>query len=137
VEGDAVRMGLLSIKGVGHQVISAIISERKKGVFKCLFDFCLRVPKNLVNRKTMELLILAGAFDILYDNRASLLASLDKAIEQGELFREFNDQPQLFQDKITIEYSYMDIDDFSKMKRLDDEKELFGFYISTHPLVDY
>src|SRR5699024_9823006 len=48
VEGDAVRMGLLSIKGVGHQVISAIISERKKGVFKSLFDFCLRVPKNLV-----------------------------------------------------------------------------------------
>lgn len=137
VEGDAVRMGLLSIKGVGHQVISAIISERKKGVFKSLFDFCLRVPKNLVNRKTMELLILAGAFDILYDNRASLLASLDQAMEQGELFREFNDQPQLFQDKISLEDSYMDIDDFSKMKRLADEKELFGFYISTHPLVDY
>src|SRR5699024_1705081 len=82
-------------------------------------------------------LILGGAFDILHSNRASLLASLDQAMEQGELFREFKDQPQLFQDKIELDATYTVIDDISKMKRLRDEKELFGFYISSHPLADY
>lgn len=137
VEKEAIRMGLMAIKGVGYQVITEIIQERKNGPFTSLFDFCLRVPAKTVNRKVMELFILAGAFDIFRSNRASLLASLDQAMEQGELFREFNDQPKLFQDKISLEATYTDIDDFSKMKRLADEKELFGFYISSHPLTDY
>lgn len=137
VEKGAIRMGLLAIKGIGNQVVSTIVQERKKGLFKSLFDICLRISSKVLNRKSMELLIVAGTFDMLHSNRASLLASLDQAMDQGELFREFNDQPDLFEDKIALEASYTEINDFSKMKRLADEKELFGFYISSHPLADY
>lgn len=137
VEKGAIRMGFLAIKGIGYQVVSAIVQERKNGSFKSLFDFCLRMSPKILNRKMMELLIMAGTFDKHHSNRASLLASLDQAMEQGELFREFYGQPDLFQDKIALETRYTDIEDFGQMRRLADEKELFGFYISSHPLADY
>src|SRR5699024_2688319 len=79
-------------------------------------------------------LIMAGAFDELHANRASLLASVDQAIEQGELFHEFHHEPSLFTDKIELQESYVDIEDFTKIKKLADEKALLGIYISSHPL---
>ncbi|WHX27734.1 DNA polymerase III subunit alpha [Virgibacillus halodenitrificans] len=137
VEGNKVRIGLLSIKGIGNQVIREIIRIRKDGRFKNIFDFCMRVPLKIINRKILENLIMAGAFDETYENRASLLASIDQALEQGELFREFNDQPSLFQDKLELEANYVDIEDFSQFKKLTDEKELVGIYLSSHPLKSY
>src|SRR5699024_4650836 len=85
VERDAIRMGLLSIKGIGTQIVKEIIRVRKEKPFKNLFDFCLRISLKVVNRKSIELLIMAGAFDETHPNRASLLASIDPAMEQGEL----------------------------------------------------
>ncbi|MFC4556670.1 DNA polymerase III subunit alpha [Virgibacillus kekensis] len=137
VEKDTVRMGLLSIKGVGSQAVKEIVRARKDGPFKSLFDFCLRVSPKLVNRSTLETLIMAGTFDSLYENRASLLASIDQAIEQGELFKEFNDQPSLFQDMLDLDAAYVEIEDFSVAKKLQDEKELLGIYVSSHPLKQY
>lgn len=134
VEQNNIRMGLLTVKGIGNQVVKEIVSVRKEGQFKNLFDFCLRVSLKIVNRQVIELLILAGAFDETHSNRASLLASIDQAMEQGDLFREFNDQVSIFQDKIELEESYVSIEDFSKAKKLADEKELLGIYISDHPL---
>ncbi|MBP1968882.1 DNA polymerase-3 subunit alpha [Virgibacillus natechei] len=135
VEGNQIRMGLIMIKGIGNQVIKEVIKVRKEGLFKNLFDFCLRVSLKTVNRAALELLIMAGAFDETYSNRASLLASIDHAIEQGELFREFNDQPGLFRDQIAARY--IDIEDFSLVKKLADEKELLGIYVSSHPLKEH
>ncbi|MBY7143856.1 DNA polymerase III subunit alpha [Virgibacillus sp. NKC19-3] len=137
VEGKGIRMGLLSIKGIGNQVMKEIITVRKQGPFKNLFDFCLRVSLKTVNRGALELLITAGAFDELYPNRASLVASIDHAIEQGELFGEFNDQPASFQEQIELETSYEAAKDFSVVKKLADEKELLGIYVSSHPLTAY
>ncbi|WP_249870884.1 DNA polymerase III subunit alpha [Oceanobacillus saliphilus] len=137
VEGTSIRMGLSSIKGIGNQSIAEIIRARKDGPFKNLFDFCLRVSPKLVNRATLENLIIAGTFDETHANRASLLASIDQAMEQGELFSEFSGQPSLFQNKIELEADYIDMDDFSQVRKLADEKELLGIYISSHPLKDY
>ncbi|UJL45050.1 DNA polymerase III subunit alpha [Virgibacillus sp. NKC19-16] len=137
VEGKQIRMGLISIKGIGNQVMKEIITVRKQGPFKNLFDFCLRVSLKTVNRAALELLIMAGAFDDLHSNRASLLASTDHAMEQGELFGEFNDQQALFQDQIKLETSYVDMEDFSLVKKLADEKELLGIYVSSHPLKEH
>ncbi|WP_373893049.1 DNA polymerase III subunit alpha [Virgibacillus sp. CBA3643] len=137
VEGNRIRMGLLSIKGIGNQVIKEIITIRRQGLFKNLFDFCLRISLKTVNRNVLEFLIMAGTFDDLYGNRASLLASIDHAMEQGELFSEFNDQPGLFQDQIELETSYVDMEDFSLAKKLADEKELLGIYVSSHPLKEH
>ncbi|MEN2765577.1 DNA polymerase III subunit alpha [Ornithinibacillus xuwenensis] len=137
VEKNYIRMGLLAIKGIGNQSVQEIIQARKHGKFKNLFDFCLRVSPKLVNRATIESLILAGAFDETYTNRASLLASIDQAVEQGELFREFSDQPNLFQDELDLDPSYVEIEDFSQIKKLSDEKEFLGVYVSSHPLIQY
>nr|GGG61778.1 DNA polymerase III subunit alpha [Virgibacillus oceani] len=134
VEKNSIRMGLLSIKGIGNQVVQEIVKVRKAGPFKNLFDFCLRVSLKVINRPVLENLIMAGVFDDTFINRASLLASIDQAIEQGELFREFTDQQSFFQDKLDLEANYVDIADFSLMKKLAHEKELLGFYVSSHPL---
>ncbi|QKY69669.1 DNA polymerase III subunit alpha [Lentibacillus sp. CBA3610] len=137
VENEQIRMGFLSIKGIGNQVVNEIIDVRKDGPFKSLFDFCLRVSLTVINRRTLEILIMAGAFDELYDNRASLLASIDQALEQGELFKEFSEQSSLFHDILELEESYVPIEDFTLMKKLSDEKELLGIYVSSHPLNKY
>ncbi|MGF7014355.1 DNA polymerase III subunit alpha [Ornithinibacillus bavariensis] len=137
VEDHCIRMGLLSIKGIGNQTVQEILRARKEGPFKNLFDFCLRVTPKLVNRQSLEALIMAGAFDETYPNRASLLASIDQAMEQGELFREFTDQPTLFQDQLDLVPSYVNIEDFSLVRKLADEKELLGIYVSSHPLKEY
>src|SRR5699024_12322522 len=89
------------------------------------------------HRKMIEQLILAGAFDETYSNRASLLASLDSAMEQGELFKEFVGQSSLFQNELQLETSYEEIEDFSQVKKLATEKELLGMYITIHPLQHY
>lgn len=136
-EKDCIRIGLQSIKGVGNQAVHEIIRARKQAPFKNLFDFCLRVTPKLVNRSTIEALILAGAFDEIYPNRASLLASIDQAIESGELFREFTDQSSLFEEELDLEPSYVEIEDFSQIKKLSAEKELIGIYVSSHPLIEY
>ncbi|GGB27579.1 DNA polymerase III subunit alpha [Lentibacillus populi] len=137
VENNNIRMGLLSIKGIGNQVVKEIVRVRKQGMFKNLFDFCMRISLRIVNRQALELLILAGAFDDTYANRASLLASIDQALEQGELFREFRDQPSLFHDKIELEANYVEMEDFTVMRKLADEKELLGIYVTSHPLTAY
>lgn len=137
VEKQQIRMGFMSIKSIGNQVVNEIITVRKDRAFKSLFDFCLRVSLKVINRKTLETLIMAGAFDELYGNRASLLASIDQALEQGELFKEFNEQSSLFQDTLALEENYVSIEDFSLMKKLSDEKALLGIYVSSHPFAKY
>ena len=135
VEDGHIRMGLLSIKGINRQTVSEIIKNRKNGPFTDLFDFCLRLPAKIVNHSTLELLIRAGAFDETYKNRASLLASIDQAIDQGELFGDLTLQPSLLPNK--IEERYTDIEDFSSVRKLTDEKELLGIYVSSHPMKEY
>src|SRR5690625_6648823 len=79
------QIGLLAIKGINFPIVQEIIRARKDGPFKNLFDFCLRVKTDIVNRTAMENLILSGTLDELYPNRGSLLATLDQAFEQAEL----------------------------------------------------
>ncbi len=137
VENGKIRMGLNAIKGIGQDAIREIIEVRKQGYFKNLFDFCLRVSNNIIKRGTIENLILAGALDEIQKNRASLLASIDQALEQGELFKEFSDQPSFFQNQIELEENNPAIEDFTIAKKLGYEKELLGIYVSNHPLKNY
>ncbi|WP_068674656.1 DNA polymerase III subunit alpha [Oceanobacillus sp. Castelsardo] len=137
VEKGQIRIGLAAIKGVGNQAIKEILNVRKNGAFKHLYDFCLRVDLKLVNRQTMENLIMAGVFDDSYSNRASLLASLDQAREQGELFSEFSGQSSFFRNELLFEMDYVQIEDFSIAKKLADEKELIGTFVSSHPLKEF
>lgn len=131
-DSGVIRMGLTAVKGVGYQAAQAIIQEREKEPFRNLNDFCLRVDGKIVTRKVIEALILSGAFDDLHQNRASVLASIEQALEQGELFKEFQDQPGFFGNEMEMEMVH--VDPFPPLKRLSMEKEVLGTYMSQHPL---
>lgn len=133
-ENGQIRMGLSSIKRLSYPVVSEIIQVRKKANFKSLFDFCMRVDLKIVNRGSIETLILAGAFDEFGVERASLLASVDQAIEQGELFGGMDDQESFFGNLINLADHYQEVEPFDLLEKLSFEKELLGLYVSDHPL---
>src|SRR3989454_5200199 len=85
VAGDTIRFGLAAIKNVGEAAMESILATRKQdGPFKNLDDFCARVDLRLVNRRVLESLIKAGAFDSLGLTRAHLMLALDAALESGQ-----------------------------------------------------
>src|SRR5690625_1433885 len=135
IEKNNIRMGLLSIKGIGYETVKEIISARKNKRYTDLFDFCIRTKH--IKRNALETLILAGAFDETYENRASLLASIDQALERVELFGDLNGQSSLFGEQMEMKPAYVPIDDFSQMQKLADEKELLHMYVTSHPLKRY
>ncbi|MCP3025451.1 DNA polymerase III subunit alpha [Halobacillus sp. A5] len=133
-EQGSIRLGFLSIKGIGYPAAQAIVEERKKSKFKSLYDFCLRLQAKDINRSVLEALIMGGAFDEVQQNRAGLLASIDQALEQGELFREFQDVPDLFYEDGSIDGQLVPVEPFPILKELALEKETLGIYLSKHPL---
>ncbi|MFB1050845.1 DNA polymerase III subunit alpha [Paraliobacillus sp. JSM ZJ581] len=132
-----IRMGLGAIKGVGYQVVKEIVHVRKNKPFTSLFDFCMRVSLKTVNRSVIESLILVGAFDELLGDRASLLATIDQALEQAELFNEFADQSSFFENELELDDDYVKVVPFTTIQQLNAEKELLGVYVSNHPLLSY
>src|SRR3546814_12661251 len=79
------RYGLGAVKGTGQGAVEEIIRIRNEGgPFTSLFDFCRRVDRHTVNRRCIEALIRAGAFDLIEENRAALLATVGNAIEAAE-----------------------------------------------------
>ena len=135
-EEGGIRFGLGAIKGLGGPAIREIVSERKKKPFGDLFDFCIRLSKKTANRKTLESLIHSGSFDEFGKDRATLLSSLDIAIEHAQLMRPEDDgQAALFTaDDLMPKPKYMEVDSLSLEHKLAYEKEVLGFYLSSHPL---
>jgi len=141
VDEKTIRFGLGAIKGTGESAINLIVAERESsGNFVDLFDFCNRVDRRTVNRRTMESLIRVGAFDSLDSNRGALLASIGLAIDaaeqtnqsanQSNLFGEVNDQP-LMKAPITQQH------DWTEREKLIQEKIGLGYYFSGHPYDTY
>src|SRR6201999_3746387 len=98
VDRQSIRYGLGGIKGSGEGAINHVVEEREKnGPFRDLFDFCHRVDKRIVNRRTVESLVKAGAFDTLNDHRASLMASVGIALESAEQASRAVNQVSLFE----------------------------------------
>lgn len=131
IENDAIRFGLMPIRYLGQRASEEIINERKNGPYKNIFDFCKRVNLKLLTRRGIESLILAGCFDEMNDNRAELLANLDEAITLGEI--EKNEGESLFQGQIE-DFRYHEVPPFDEREKLAFEKEVLGFYFSSHPI---
>ena len=140
VSNKVIRYGLGAVKGTGQQAIEAIVKAREEGgPFKSLFDFCLRVDRTRLNKRTVEALIKAGAFDSLHMNRASLSASIDRAFEfaaasiananQGGLFDMMGDDDH---GSSTQEPDLVEMMPWSIKERLTFEKTAVGFYLSGH-----
>jgi DNA polymerase-3 subunit alpha len=130
-----IRYGLGAVKGTGQSAIEAIVAERDAhGPFKDLFDFCRRIDKKVVNRRAIEALIKAGAFDALNNHRAQLLASLEAALTAAEAAAASASQTSLFGDVVEAaqEISLADVPRFDDRAQLAEEKTALGFYFSGH-----
>jgi DNA polymerase-3 subunit alpha len=134
VDAKTIRYGLGGIKGTGEAAIAAILEARKEGPFKDLFDFCHRVDKRLVNRRVVESLIRAGAFDSVDDHRASLLASVGMALESAEQATRSAHQVSLFGDLRESAHrpGLVAAARWSAKEKLQNEKLALGFYLSDH-----
>jgi DNA polymerase-3 subunit alpha len=139
VSNTIVCYGLGAVKGTGQQAVESIVRERDaNGAFTSLFDFCKRIDRSKVNKRSVEALVKAGAFDCLNRDRATMLASVDKAFEyaaalessvnQGGLFDShddgvgsMNEEPPLVTQK-----------PWGVREQLTQEKTALGFYLSGH-----
>ncbi|MCX6135664.1 MAG: DNA polymerase III subunit alpha [Ignavibacteriales bacterium] len=143
VKQQAIRFGLSAIKNVGVSAVEAIVRTRTdKGQFVDIFDFCARVDLRLVNKKTMESLIQAGAFDSLHVNRAQLFESVEKAVGHGQNAQEHSGKGQsnLFETsiaKVDMRPSLPNTEAWKEPEILAREKAVLGFYLSGHPLDKY
>ncbi|HSV80036.1 MAG TPA: DNA polymerase III subunit alpha, partial [Ramlibacter sp.] len=139
ISDKVVRYGLGAVKGTGQSAIEAIVAAREAdGPFKSLFDFCCRVDRSRINKRTVEALIKAGAFDALTLDRAALVGSIDLAFEfanaaaananQGGLFDMGDDS----HGASTQEPDLANVTPWGVRERLAQEKIALGFYLSGH-----
>ncbi|MTC78709.1 DNA polymerase III subunit alpha [Providencia sp. wls1916] len=142
-EGEIVY-GIGAIKGVGEGPIEAIIEARQQGgIFKEIFNLCARVDIKKINRRVMEKLIMAGAFDHLGPHRAALMSSLEdalkaadqhakaEAIGQGDMFGVLAEAPE------QVESSYASVPKWPEQVVLEGERETLGLYLTGHPITRY
>jgi len=146
--GETIHFGLAAIKNVGGTAIESIVRARRDaGPFTSLDDFCSRIDLRLVNRRVVESLIKAGAFDSLKATRSGLLGGLDHAMELGQRRQRDRDvgQTSLFdtlgvpagpeRDPAGAELAR--VPEWPQEELLACEKEVLGFYLSGHPLEQY
>jgi len=142
VEG-AIRFGLAGIRNVGEAVVATIVAERRaSGPFTSLHDFCARIDMRQANKKTIEALIKAGAFDSTGYTRKQLFGLIDQAVDaaiarrrdvergQTSIFEMFDTEDHGFEDSVPLP----DGDEWDKGLKLAYEKEMLGIYVSDHPL---
>ncbi len=149
VAGDAVHFGLAAIKNVGATAIESIIKSRQaEGLFSFLEDFCCRVDLRLVNRRVIESLVKAGAFDSLKATRAGLLSALDAAMDAGQRRQRDREEGQasLFEPSRGSAGARSEgsargvppqVPEWPQDDLLAYEREVLGFYLSGHPLEQY
>ena len=139
-KADRIRYGLGAIKGSGQNAIEAIIAARQEKRFTDLFDFIRRVDKRQINRRTIESLIRAGAFDSFNVDRGILLASVGFAMECAEQAEASANQVSLFGDvdeMSTTNPEYVKVAPWSEKQKLTEEKAALGFYLSGHLFKSY
>ena len=140
LSNSVIRYGLGAIKGTGQQAIEAMVRARQEGgAFKSLFDFCVRVDRSKFNKRTVEALIKAGAFDALQLNRAALIASVDRAFDFASASASNANQGGLFDmggeddhGSSTQEPDLVEALPWGVKERLTFEKTAVGFYLSGH-----
>ncbi|HJT51606.1 MAG TPA: DNA polymerase III subunit alpha, partial [Nitrosospira sp.] len=140
VNEKTIRYGLGAIKGTGESAIASIIRARDQGgSFSDLFDFCHRVDKRIVNRRVIESLIRAGAFDSIDDHRAALLASVGIALESAEQAERAANQVSLFGERsVPLDrLSLINVPQWPEKEQLKNEKMALGLYLSGHPFNAY
>ena len=138
VEGNGIRIGLGALRGVGQEAIAAVIQERNEnGLFKDFADFVLRCAK-YVNKRIVESLIYAGAFDSFGYARSQFAAVYEEVLTRVNAMdkQKAGAQISLFGsilEEQTIEVNFPNIPEYETMERLSKEKSVLGVYVSGHP----
>ena len=142
-----IRFGLGAIKGVGQIAIDNILEARKTGEkFTDLFDFCSRTNNRMVNKRVLEALVKAGAFDSFNVHRASIFKAIDSALELGGSAQKLRDEQQpSFSDLLGEQdstftqhrFTYPEVKPWTLLEKLRYEKETIGFYVTGHPLDEF
>src|SRR6187397_1679000 len=137
---NTIYYALAALKGVGIQAVEQIVEERKKGVFTSLADFAARVNPRAINKRVIESLAAAGAFDTLDSNRARVFAGADAilaacqrsheaaTVGQNDMFGNASDAPTIMLPQI---------EPWLPAEKLRHEYDAVGFFLSGHPLDDY
>ena len=141
VDEKSIRYGLGAVKGTGESAIGAIVRAREEGgAFRDLFDFCERIDKRVVNRRVIEALVRAGAFDCIDPDRAILFASVGIALEAAEQRERHAQQVNLFGDAGGTgadRPALISVERWDEGRLLKEEKAALGFYLSGHPFSAY
>ncbi len=139
ISKSQVLYGLGAVKGTGQAAIEVILQARRKdGPFKDLFDFCNRLDLRKVNRRVVESLIRAGAFDKLSPSRNALLAGVAMAMAAAEQNSANSNQNSLFGEAADKAANILPtVPDWAEQQRLQEEKAALGFYFSGHPYWAY
>ncbi len=139
IDAKRIRYGLGAIKGTGESAIAAIIQAREEGgQFSDLFDFCRRIDRRIVNRRVIEALVRAGAFDALNPNRAQLFNAVGLAMEWGDTVQRNAAQDSLFGEAMSeVPPGLPEASEWPLKEKLVQEKGALGFYFSGHPFDAY
>jgi DNA polymerase-3 subunit alpha len=142
--GNSIRFGLTAIKNVGAAAIESVLAARRNlGRFDTLLQFCENVDLRLLNKRVIESLIKAGAFDSLGARRSQHMAVLDRAMDLGQKRQRETSSGQhgLFMGDAGLAahppLDLPDAPDWTEAERLAGEKEVLGFYVTGHPLEKY
>ncbi|MCA9040764.1 MAG: DNA polymerase III subunit alpha, partial [Planctomycetaceae bacterium] len=147
VDGDKIIFGMGAIKGVGESTVQAIVQERhEKGPFQHIFDLTERIDPKLLNKSSLEILIKAGALDQLGGNREQMMLVVERAVQasiarqkdrqmgQKSLFGD--DSPAMGGEEESVVMTLPEAPDWTHSQKLAGEKEVFGFYLTSHPLTE-
>lgn len=130
VTKDGIFYPLSIIKGIGTAATKTIIQERENGKYKDMFDFIKRVYGKSVNKKTIISLIKAGCFKSIGLNKKTMLENLDIIVNYGELIKDIGEE-------FALKPEIKKVNEYSKKELMQFEFEIFGFYISDHPVTEH
>ncbi|MGA8265548.1 MAG: DNA polymerase III subunit alpha [Ignavibacteriaceae bacterium] len=144
VDNGKIRFGMSAIKNVGISAVEEIIKTRETlgRDFSSIFDFCLNVDTRIVNKRSLEGLVLAGAFDSIYNHRSVLFAAVEEALDFGHKAQnsKLTSENSLFGDMEDVKVTEPELPKvplWSQKERLAREREVIGFYVTGHPLSNY
>jgi len=150
IDEGKIRLGLGAIKNVGKAAESIIAARKEKGKFNSFFELAASVDLRLVNKKALESLVCAGAFDCLKGTRSQLFASIDSATDYGTSFQRdrISGQTSLFdmgagagvdtaKESVQPEPALVNVEPWAYNELLTKEKEVLNFYVSGHPLMRF
>lgn len=146
-EKGEIVYGIGAIKGVGEGPIEAIVEARnsqgKNGFFKNIFELCAKTDIKKLNRRVLEKLTMAGAFDKLGPHRAAILHSINDAMQAADQHSKARDIGQedmfgvLAEEPEQVEYAYANVAELPEQVILDGEREALGLYLTGHPVTQY